>query len=216
MKPKKFLYLTTFCILLISGYLHAEEPTDKMHSVSLHMGYANMPGGTAGLTNSAHSYERDLCSGISWDAQYYLHPFRWIGFGFLYSGYSAKGSLEYSSDHVYTHYIAPQFAFYCLSSERMNVRLNLGTGYLRYKNNSMVYEKERRVSGGRIAGNIGANAEYMLTPRWGISADVQYVFTNLRKVDSRYHGETIQVKFPSEDRLKVSRLNISLGLGYHF
>ena len=64
MKPKKFLYLTTFCILLISGYLHAEEPA-KMHSVSLHIGYANMPGGTAGLTNTSHSYEWDLCSGIS-------------------------------------------------------------------------------------------------------------------------------------------------------
>ncbi len=39
MKPKKLLYLATFCILLISGYLHAEEPA-KIHSVSLHIGYA--------------------------------------------------------------------------------------------------------------------------------------------------------------------------------
>ena len=215
MKLKKLLYLATFCILLISGYLHAEEPA-KMHSVSLHIGYANMLGGTAGLTNSAHSYERDLCSGISWDAQYYLHPKGMFGFGLFYSRYSAKGSLEHSSDHIYTHYIAPQFALYCLSNERVNVRLNIGTGYLRYKNNSMVYEKDRRVSGQRMAGNIGVNAEYMLTSHWGVSADLQYVFTNLRKVESNYHGETITVRFPSEDRLKVSRLNISLGIGYHF
>lgn len=216
MKPKELLYLTIFCISLISWPSYAENPVNNPHSISLHMGYANMLSGTAGLTNSAHSYERDLCSGISWDAQYHWHFKKMIGFGLLYSGYSSKGSLEHSSDHVYTHYIAPQFALYCLNSERMNIRLSAGTGYLRYRNNSTVYEKDRRVTGGRIAGNIGVNAEYMLSSHWGISADLQYILTNLRKVNSKYHGETILVRFPSEERLNVSRLNISLGLGYHF
>lgn len=215
MDSKKWL-TCLIIVLLPCSFLTAENPVTNKHSIAFHLGYANMLGGTAGLTNSSHSYERDLCSGISWDAQYYLRPLKMLGFGALYSGYSAKGSLEHGSDHVYTHYIAPQFAWYCLNNERMNIRLNIGTGYLRYKNNSTVYEKERRVSGGRIAGNIGANAEYMLTSHWGISADLQYVFTNLRKANSKYHGETILVRFPSEERLKVSRLNISLGLGYHF
>lgn len=209
-------YWVVVCFLLFTTRASASEPVVRKHVFSVHAGYANMLSGTSGLTNSSSGYEEDLSSGVSWDAQYYFNLKKYVGFGLLYSGYSSKGSLPNSSDHVHTHYIAPQFGFYCLRNDRLSLRLNAGTGYLAYRNNGTVYEKERRVSGGRWAINVGGNIDYALSEHWGVSADIQYMYTELYKVTAHYHGEDITVRYPSGKELDVARLNISAGISYYF
>lgn len=208
--------IAALIMLLAVCCLQAVEPVNPRHVVSVHTGYANMLWGTGGLTDGSRGHERSLSSGVSWDAQYYFNFPKRFAVGLLYSGYSAEGALPNSSDHVYTHYIAPQFGFYCLKNNRWNIRLNAGYGYLKYLNNSVVYEKDRQVSGRSFAANIGGDVEYKLTSHWGISADIQLLGSKLWWVNSNYHGEDIQVRYPDGKRLNVSRLNVSAGLTYSF
>ncbi len=211
---KHFLMLAA--AILLPTFCFAEKPTFKRHELTASSGYANMLAGTAGLTNTSASYEKKLRSGISWDAQYYYNPIKEIGVGFLYSGFTSKASHTTGSDHLFTHYIAPQFAAYLVNKERWHIRLHTGIGYIRYLNDSRVYGKERKVTGGRIAGNLGLQGEYLFTSHWGISVTTQYILSSIKRVHIDYHNETIIVKFPSTNRLSVSRLNLSAGINYHF
>ena len=211
--------LLTAILLSLPVTLFADEP--KNHSFALHYGYANMVNGTVALTNSSKSYDKGLRSGMSWDAQYYYRTQnRWTGWGVIYSGFTSKGALENSSDHIFTHYIAPQFGWYILPlvpRDRAYIRLNVGMGYFRHLDNSTVYGKSRRVTGSSFAGNIGLNGVYYLLPQLGISFDFQYIMTNLSKVNIRYHGEAIELRFRAADWwMQLSRLNISGGLSYFF
>ena len=205
-----WFFLTMWCIAL-----PAQETTKQQHTFSFHTGYGNMLKGTAGLTNSSKSYERSLSEGVSWDAQYYYRPADIVGIGFLYSGFSSQGSHEEGSDHLYTHYFAPQAGIYCLRTKRFFIRLDAGIGILSYRNYSKVFDKSRRVTATSFATNAGLNATLKITRQWNIEADIQYVASNIHKIYPRYHNETTTVKFRN-DPLSVSRLNLSAGVSFNF
>ena len=191
--------------------------TTVKHNLSVRAGYANMLGGTAGLTNSSNSYERELCSGFSWDAQYNYLTSSKVGLGMLYSGYTASGKLTYSSDHIYTHYLAPQFALIVYQKKQFKLQANAGLGYIFYLNNSTVFGKDRKVTGGNLAANIGVAAEYRINNRWGVSLGTQYVESSLKEINTFYHGENIKVKLgDGGNQLNLSRLNISAGVNFYF
>ena len=217
MKKKISILFLLFSISVASIPTLWGQTTTRNHSLTIHAGYANMLGGTAGLTNNSNSYEKELCSGFSWDVQYDYRPNPKIGLGILYSGYTANGELTYSSDHIYTHYFAPQLTPKILRTEHFEIFVNAGLGYLFYLNNSTVYGKERRVTGGNIAANIGGMVEYKINNKWGVSLGTQYITSNLRKINVFYHGENTKVKFNNkENKLNLSRLNLSVGVNFHF
>jgi hypothetical protein len=206
--------LFIFILLLLPGVLPAQTK-EKKHQFSVYAGYANMIGGTAGLTKSTSSYENKLCSGFSWDAQYNYWAHKQIGIGVLYSGYSADGTHAQGSDHIYTHYIAPKLTVRVYQAGQFNLSFNGGAGYLFYLNDSRVFGKERRATGGHFGAHIGGTAEYKLGERWALSLETAFIYTKLSKINTLYHGENTSVHF-SDNRLNVSRLNISAGLNFYF
>jgi hypothetical protein len=211
---RKGLLLSICLISCIFAF--ANEPAKRPFSLSVHGGYATMlHSSAAGLTNSSPSYTNNFHSGPSWDAQFDF-KFKFFSTGLLYSGYTAKGALAESSDHIYTHYLAPQFAIHFLRTDKFDIKAGPGVGYIWYRNNSMVYGKERRVTGGNIATNIGLNGVWFLSRELGLSLDVQYIDSSLFRVNVDYHGETVKVRFPLKDPLPLERINISLGLSYFF
>ncbi|MDR0748304.1 MAG: hypothetical protein LBF62_01875 [Tannerellaceae bacterium] len=153
---------------LVPALCFAEEPFHAKGEIAFHSGYANMPGGTGGLTSPAGSYERKLCSGITWDGRYYRHLKHGVSAGALYSGFMSKGAHAGGSHRLYIHYF----------------------------NNSKVYGKERRVTGGWAGGNAGLQATCLLHPHWGVSAEAGYIASAVKKVDITYHNETIRVEYP--------------------
>lgn len=205
-----FAFLMACCIRL-----SAQETAGQKHTFSFRTGYGNMLEGTAGLTKQSHSYEKDLSNGVTWDAQYNFHFIKAMGIGFLYSGFSSKGSHEEGSDHVYTHYIAPQMGLYCFQNQHFLMRFDIGIGAMLYRNNSKVFGKDRKVKGSKIAANVGANATFKLTRHWNLEADIKYIISSLNKVYSYYHDERITVKF-NKGPLSISRLNVSAGVSYSF
>lgn len=215
MKPKSYYRIALSLLLLTVSVGLSAQNTDKLRqSFAIHVGYGNMVKGTDGLTNATSGYESQLQQGISWDAQYYFRPIKVLGLGILYSGYTADGSHEEGSDHLYTHYLAPQVGLYAVSTDCFTLRFNLGAGGMFYRNNSEVFGKERRVKGSFIAANVGVNAAYRFARHWAVEADVQYVASQIRKVRSHYHDEAITVRFPSG--LTTTRLNLSAGFSYLF
>lgn len=206
------------CVMMVGSVwigLHAEEPY-RRHELSVGYGYANMLAGTGGLTLASAAYERDLRSGMAWEAQYAFYPWDGAGFGAYYSGFTSSGSHPAGADHVYTHYFAPQLSFYVPAGKAIRFGLQAGMGYMAYRNDSEVYGKERRVTGGRLVGNLGLRGSYRFGPGWALTVGAQYLLSNLREAEVDYHGETTTVRYPLGDRLGMSRLQITAGLSFQF
>ena len=211
---KRYALLFVFLIVCWVGSV-AQKTTDRVHTLSFLAGYSNILEGTSGLTRQIHSYERELSEGVSWDVGYYFHPIKIMGIGILYSGFSSKGSHEEGSDHVHTHYIAPQVGLYCYENRYFFIRLSIGAGSMIYRNDSKVFGKSRLVRGSSAACNAGVNATLKLTRHWNLEANVQYIHAHIKEVTSLYHGKEITVEF-NDDPLSVSRLNLSAGISYSF
>lgn len=205
-----------FLIIAFSLPLKAQKKDLPQQEFIFRIGYGNMVKGTSALTSSTHSYERKLSQGIDWDLEYNFRPIRHLGIGLVYWGFSSQGSHNEGSDHLFTHYVAPQISFYTVATERWDVGLGVGVGKIYYRNNSYVFGKSRRVKGDTWGPHIGIHSTYKLSRHLGVGLGVQYVAANLNSVHSRYHDETIIVKFPSEEKPELSRLNIIAGLSYHF
>lgn len=215
MKTKKSI-LCLFLLLAGATQLLAQKKEWQRHTFSVHAGYANMLQGTGGLTNSSHDYERDLSKGTGWDVQYYGRPTKALGIGLLYSGFTSKGSHKEGSDHLYTHYIAPQIGLYAVDQKWFSLRFNAGLGGIFYRNNSEVFGKSRRTDGRFFAINGGVNAAFKLTRHFAIEANAQYIASRLNSMDVRYHDETTTVDFADGDESHLGRLNLSAGISYSF
>lgn len=214
MRIKRFLLL--FLLMPVCLSLFSQSADWQHHSFAIRAGYGNMLQGTKGLTNSSKSYEDMLSHGITWDVQYYYRPLNRLGIGLLYSGFTSKGKHDEGSDHLYTHYIAPQIGLYCLDTHWFALRFNAGVGGFTYLNDGKVFGKSRRAKGGSIAANIGINAAFKISPRWGIETDIGYMFANLHKLRSHYHDEVVTVHFPDGERVGAGHLNLSAGISFFF
>jgi hypothetical protein len=208
--------LLFFMMALIPALCFAEKPFARRHEIVVHAGYARLFEGAGGLTSSSGSYERKLRQGVSRDARYYYHLIRRVSVGFLYAGFSSKGSYAAGSDHLSILYAAPQIRFNFLDKGPWRLGVTSGTGYIHYLNDSKVYGKDRKVTGGRLACNAGLQGTYMIHPRWGISAETNCIVSAIKETDIRYHGETIQMRYPFWKRLPVSRFSFSAGILFRF
>jgi hypothetical protein len=103
---------------------------------------------------------------------------------------------------------------YYLITPKTHIRADLGFGAISYLNNSMVYGKERRVTGNYLGGHFGLNATQYLFSNLGLSAEIRYIDSYLKTIYPHYHGERTTVKF--YDNLYLSRINISAGITYFF
>ena len=101
-------------------------------------------------------------------------------------------------------------------TKHWQVRVETGPGVVFLRNNSQVFGKTRKVNACSIGLLTQANVTYKLTPNVGIGLGVQYMFSGLFKMRSHYHGETIDVKFNSDNDSNLTRLNITTGLSYYF
>jgi hypothetical protein len=229
---RKVLFVLFFCGIV--GSISAQEESDNSLLVFLHAGYGYLPGKTSGLTNSSDSYVKTLSSGMSWNAQvYYQHKMLIVGL--LYSGYNSSGSLKSgsdgiprvidpsqaqlrpvqylnSSDNILTTYIAPQLGANIPAGEYFSIAFNGGIGSMSYRNNSTVYEKDRKVTGNSLGLNLGLKGIYNFSTHFGVSLEALGINASLGSVNIKYHDENFTVKYP--DRLSLNQLTFSLGLKY--
>jgi hypothetical protein len=210
---KILLLLSVFWMTHVLAF--AEKPEKDFFSISVHAGYSNILSGTSGLTNSSSSYINKLSSGFSWDGELYYKHRKFLS-GLFYSGYTSKGELTYSSDHIFIHYLGLQVGREFPITDKFRLRANGGFGPVWYRNNSTVYGKSRDVSGRSFGVNLGLNGIYLLSPQLGLSFNLQGIMSALYNTNIDYHGETIKVKYFFEKPLGLSRLQISLGLSYFF
>jgi len=208
---KKVSLILFFCEIV--GTISAQEKSN-FFLMFLHGGYGILPDKTSGLTNSSASYIDELSSGVSWNAQAYFRHKALIT-GLFYSGYTAKGSLENSSDKILTSYVAPQLgAAIPVANGKFDIVINAGVGGIWYQNNSMVFGKERKVRGSSVGVNIGLKGVYNFSRQWGVSLEMATIRANLYKTNVNYHYKTIDVKYSGESPFHLDQFTFSIGLKY--
>jgi hypothetical protein len=201
--------LSTFCFVA-----NADEP--RRHSLVgfVHGGYGYLPSDIPGLTDISGSYKNIFNDGGTWDAQLF-YKYRILMLGLHYSGFTAGSELTNSSDRIFTHYIAPQAGMLFPVYRQFSLSFNGGLGCLWYLNNSVLYEKDRKVTGSAFALNLAARGIYNVTERIGISLQFMALGGSLQKTKVHYHDEDITVKMKGPT-FNFNRLAVSLGLKFSF
>lgn len=91
-----------------------------------------------------------------------------------------------------------------------------GPGGVILRNNSEVFGKARKVRAFTIGLLTNANLTYKLNPNLGVSLGVQYMYSELLRMRTHYHGEKVIVKLDGNADANLTRINITSGLSYYF
>ena len=208
----KKIVLMLFLCGIVGTTLAQEETSNNSFLMFLHGGYGFLPNKTSGLTSYSTSYIDELSSGVIWNAQAYYRKNLFIT-GLLYSGYTANGSLKNSSDKILTTYVAPQ-AGMCIpvAGGKFNIAFNGGIGGMWYRNNSVVFQKDRKVTGKNIGVNLGLKGVYNFAQHFGVSLEMSIIEASLSKTNVNYHDKIIKVRYA--DALHLNQFSLSIGLKY--
>ena len=77
--------------------------------------------------------------------------------------------------------------------------------------------KEVILKGRTIYGFLtNANLTYKLNPNLGVSLGVQYMYSELLRMRTHYHGERVIVKLDGNNDTNLTRINFTTGLSYYF
>lgn len=215
--------LYTLLLALLAGFglsLQAQD-TPNPHSIfSLHAGPSWQVGELMGITLRDAGYRQDLRPGVAWEADYWYTGQRPAGKGvkagpgFIYQGSLYKAAHADGTDKIGMHYVAPQLGVFFFQQKCL-FQLSAGVGYLRYANHSTVYGKPRNVNMNKLACNLSGGGEYLLTPRWGVSARLDWMISSSESYRVEYHQEHYNVKHPQSGEGYFGRLLLLFGLNYH-
>lgn len=210
-----------FCLfvgLLFAVSLCAQSTGDKKTILSVHAGPSWYLGRFMGVTDRADAYCDDLRKGVSWDINW-LEQFGErklkLGLGLVYQGSLYKNTHETGADKIQMHYLAPQIA---LSMVRKHYLLQLsgGLGYQFYRDKSTVYDKPRKVSMSKFAGNLALSGEYFLTNNWGASARLNWLSSSSNTYSVEYNDDEWHIEMPKTGSGYFGQLSLTFGLNYHF
>lgn len=204
--------------LLLSTALHAQQAGEKKSSFFAHVGPSGYTGRFLGITNQADTYRSDLRKGVAWDFGYLgqVAGRQWkLGVGALYQGNAYTHTHDTGGDKLRIHYLAPQLAL-SLVQPRYLLQLAGGIGYQWYHDRSTVYDRPRKVSMGKLAGNLALTGEYFLTGHWGASARLNWLASSSGSYLVEYHNETWQVWNPKSGTGYFGQLSLLFGINYHF
>lgn len=215
MKQKSARTILLLFTMLCHTSLFSQKEFQR-HEFSAHTGYGNMVSGVPGLTLTTHSYGRKMQQGVNWDLQYQFRPLKHMTVGMVYSGFSSQGSHPEGNDHVWVHFIGPQIGVCNVSTNHWQMRIGVGPGGVFFRDNSQVFDKPRTATAKSIGFLANVNTSYKLTPHLGIGIGIQYMYSGLISMKTRYHNETTRVFFDEEANSMLSRLNINAGLSYYF
>lgn len=218
---KKYVLLLGLLIQAVSAL--AQEASTGKSVFSVYAGPSWYLGRMIGITNNSGSYRSDLRNGVTWDASFYFLGDKYIfnsfkfAPGLLYQGGQYKNAYDESSDKILMHYIAPQIALFMVK-QKYNLSLSTGLGYQHYKDKSIVYGKPRDVSMNKLAYNLSAGGEYLLSSLVGISAKVNWIVTSSESYSVKYHGRKWQVESPELNGGGgcFSQLSLLFGINLHF
>jgi len=209
---KKFLFVLFLCGIVGTAFAQEKTANSNAFVMFLHAGWGKLPDKTSGLTNSSSDYVNELSSGTGWNIQALFRSKKLIT-GLLYSGYTASGKLQYSSDILLTTYIAPQLGMNIpVGGEKFDIAFNGGIGSMWYCNNSFVFEKSRKVKGKTAGVNLGLKGVFNFTQNFGVSFEIATIRANLSKTKINYHDNTIKVTYP--DMLHLNQFTYSFGIKY--
>lgn len=102
------------------------------------------------------------------------------------------------------------------NTKHWQIRVTTGPGGVILRNNSEVFGKTRKVKAFTIGLLTNANLTYKLNPNLGVSLGVQYMYSELLRIRTHYHGERVIVKLDGNNDTNLTRINFTTGLSYYF
>lgn len=217
----KAVLCATAGVLFISTRLHAQNEHARKSMLTVHTGPSWYVGNLMGITNFSDSYRNDVRKGIAWDIAYWYPgkaPFETgtrVAPGLLYQGSVYKNSHDDGSDKILEHYLAPQCGLFFIRN-RYQLNVACGIGWLFNHNKSIVYDHPRKISMNRLAGNLSCGGEYFLAKQWGLSAQLNYIFSSSESYTVDYHDKYWAVMHPKTGYGYFGQLSLLFGLNYHF
>ena len=113
-------------------------------------------------------------------------------------------------------FIGTQIGMCNANTKHWQIRVTTGPGGVILRNNSEVFGKTRKVKAFTIGLLTNANLTYKLNPNLGVSLGVQYMYSELLRIRTHYHGERVIVKLDGNNDTNLTRINFTTGLSYYF
>ncbi len=194
---------------------------NAQNDFSGHTVYAN--GGASLITtefDESWTYGESRIGG-NWQVGYEWISAKNIGVGLMYDGYLSKGTIIAPSgefkESFTLHYIAPQFAGrITLKSEKWNLNYSAGLGLTVFADRLRQKQaKSFKPIGANYDYGIGINVslsvEYHITQKIGATAGLSLINSYIKQ---EYLGENL---VNNDSGISgIGRINIDLGLRYHF
>ena len=98
------------------------------------------------------------------------------------------------------------------NTKHWQIRVTTGPGGVILRNNSEVFGKTRKVKAFTIGLLTNANLTYKLNPNLGVSLGVQYMYSELLRIRTHYHGERVIVKLDGNNDTNLTRINFTTGI----
>lgn len=199
------------------GYRQAYGVRRRLYQTSpfdftVNVGYGVIYNRTKGLDRSEKRAERELSNGLTWDATFHQYFKNNMGWGIQYSGYNSSTIFSGFDHNVLLTYIAPQYSLKAVW-EKLEMKYELGVGYMRYYNKVTAPQGVGAVYGNTIAANMTLGFEYKLSKHFGLGVDLGLVGGSFGKL--KYKNLIPERELGEDERMGVERINFTLGFRYY-
>lgn len=119
-------------------------------------------------------------------------------------------------DNVHIHYIAPAFyTRFPLADNKLVFLAGASIGYLRYVDNAVLIS-DVKITGGTLGVGFDVGMDYMITPRFGVGANLGLIGGSLSKLNYSDGASEMEVKLEDGQRENLTRLDVSAGVRWCF
>jgi opacity protein-like surface antigen len=233
MKYMRSLCITVVTLLTCFSSIQAQNRNNDdlpRFRISLQGGWSYRLGKVADVQTELKEYIKGLKSGfhLGVDGGFFFN--RNYGCGLKYAYFNTNNELDnvtvtdrfgqqktgLMKDNIHIHYIAPAFySRFPVADNKLVFLAGASIGYLRYVDNAVLVD-DMTITGGTVGLGLDFGADYMITPHFGVGANLGLIGGSLNKV--KYNDGTGEVDVDLEDgqRENLSRLDISAGVRWYF
>ncbi|WP_298735729.1 outer membrane beta-barrel protein [uncultured Chitinophaga sp.] len=119
-------------------------------------------------------------------------------------------------DKINIHYFAPEFyARFPFADNKLVLLAGASIGYLRYVDNAVLVD-EAQITGGTAGAGFDVGLDYMITPHFGIGANLGLIGGSISNVKYRDANGERDVELDNNQRENLTRLDVSAGVRWYF
>lgn len=146
-----------------------------------------------------------------------LQVYHKTGIGLMYSALNTSGNYQIDdgdsyADDIFIYYIAPQMKADFKISPRVNFYVNLGLGYLHYKNQAYVNDEKTTFTSQSFGVNGGLQLEYKVSDIFSFILESNTIGgRGFKKLKAKSEGGIVEISPSKHNRIRLSSTSLNLG-----